>query len=355
MPEWLAEALEFADEAGDRSRQLGTLTTLAWHHFIRSLWGGAADTAEAEGFARRLAELAEELGAIDMAVHGRSLLAVMARFSGRLDEAAGAGRRCCRRLAGIVDDESYPWLGRAATFTVAVARGGADLAPPSPPVDSPDPVVGMALLVIEAALTLEGRVEEGLARLEVVDRPSVGPFGDLVEMLNGLALVLGGRAADALPWIERAVEAGRALEASARVRRGRRPGGGDHRGGGPASPGPASAVEHRPGALVLRAHARRGDAAALDALRRGRAAPGVAGPAPRAVERLAVRAGGSSAGRRLVPRKRLGIAVPDRERSPAVRTTDVDVLVRRLDVLGFERHRFSSRACIRASRAMSPP
>ena len=92
VPAWLARALEFADAAGDRSRQLGTLTTLAWHHFIRSLWGTARDTAEAEGFALRLAELGEELGAIDMAVHGRSLLAIMARFSGRLDDAAAPSR-----------------------------------------------------------------------------------------------------------------------------------------------------------------------------------------------------------------------------------------------------------------------
>ena len=111
-PEWLAEALAFADEAGDRSRQLGTLTTLAWHHFIRSLWGTAArQSAEAEGFASRLAELAEELGAVDMAVHGRSLLAIMARFSGRLDEAAASHRSARSVSAGSVDDESYPWLG----------------------------------------------------------------------------------------------------------------------------------------------------------------------------------------------------------------------------------------------------
>src|SRR6202023_3121044 len=38
VPEWLRRALEYADEAGDRSRQLTTLTTLAWPHFIRALW-----------------------------------------------------------------------------------------------------------------------------------------------------------------------------------------------------------------------------------------------------------------------------------------------------------------------------
>ena len=106
---------------GTDPRQLGTLTTLAWHHFIRSLWGTAEQSAEAEGFAVRLAELAEELGAADMVVHGRSLLAIMARFSGRLDEAARQAE-VLERLEGTVDAESYPWIGRAATFVVPVAR-----------------------------------------------------------------------------------------------------------------------------------------------------------------------------------------------------------------------------------------
>ena len=138
VPEWLAQALEFADETGDRSRQLGTLTTLAWHHFIRSLWGTARDTAEAEGFARRLAELAEDLGALDMAVHGRSLLAIMARSSGRLDEAAHHAA-VLQRLGGILDHDHFPWLGWAAVFAVSVARGAPDVAPPLPPRPRPIP------------------------------------------------------------------------------------------------------------------------------------------------------------------------------------------------------------------------
>ena len=85
---WLAEALEYADATGDRSKQLNTLTTLAWNHFLRSFYGRAQDMAEAEGFGRRLAGLAEELGAHELAVQGWSLLTVMARLSGRLAEAA---------------------------------------------------------------------------------------------------------------------------------------------------------------------------------------------------------------------------------------------------------------------------
>ncbi len=275
VPQWLADALAFADEAGDRSRQLGTLTTLAWHHFIRSLWGGAPDTAEAEGFAGRLAELAEELGSIEMAVHGRSLLAVMARFGGRLDEAAAQAERL-QGFTGLSADESHPWLGLAAIFTVAVACGAAHLAPPSPPVESPDPVVGMALYLIEAALTLEGRVEEGLARLEHVARPSIGPFSDLVEMLNGLTLILGGRGDDALPFVERALEAGQALRAPPALAAAAALAA-EVTGAGDLPPRPAS-VASIAEALVVRAHAAAGDAAALESLRRGArtlAAPGL--------------------------------------------------------------------------------
>jgi len=266
VPGWLDQALEFADQAGDRSRQLGTLTTLAWHHFMRSLWGTSGATAEAEGFALRLAELAEERGDIDMAVHGQSLLAVMARFSGRLD-AAAQHAEALQRFGGLVDEEDYPWLGRAAIFCVSVARGASDLASPVPPVSSPDPVVGMALLVIEAELTLAGRTDEALARCEVAPRPSVGPFGDLTGVLSSLALIVGGRAADALPWVERTIESARALDAppaAAAAAALRAEITGDATGLPPA-PASAGSVEE---ALILRAHAASGDASALDALRR---------------------------------------------------------------------------------------
>jgi tetratricopeptide (TPR) repeat protein len=266
VPAWLAQALEFADAAGDRSRQLGTLTTLAWHHFIRSLWGTARDTAEAEGFALRLAELGEERGATDMAVHGRSLLAIMARFGGRLDDAAGQAQ-ALQRFSALVDDDSYPWIGWAATFSVAVARGAPGLAAPVAPVSSPDPVVGMALLVIGTELTVAGRVDEALVRFDGVDRPGLGPFGDLAGVLNGLALVLGGRRDEALPWVERAALSARALEAPPAMAAAaalRAEITGDMAG---VPPAPASATSLSE-ALVLRAHAAAGDTAALATLRR---------------------------------------------------------------------------------------
>jgi len=274
VPEWLAQALEFADEAGDRSRQLGTLTTLAWHHFIRSLWGTPHDTAEAEGFALRLAELAEELGALDMAVHGRSLLAVTARFTGRFDEAAHHAA-VLQRMSGILDDDRFPWLGRAAMFSVSVARGATGVAPPLPPAPTPDPVVGMALLVVEAELTVGGRVDEALTRFDTAERPGLGPFGDLAGMLNGLALVLADRGTEALPWVERAALAARAIDApptavAAAALRAEITG--ETTGSVPA-PETATSISE---ALVLRSLAVRGDATARHAL--GRCASQLAMP-----------------------------------------------------------------------------
>ncbi|MGD0380708.1 MAG: adenylate/guanylate cyclase domain-containing protein [Acidimicrobiales bacterium] len=266
VPDWLAQALAFADETGDRSRQLGILTTLAWHHFIRSLWGTAADTAEAEGFALRLAQLGQELAAFDLVVHGRSLLAIMARFTGRLDEAARHAE-VLSRLSGVVDDDHFPWLGWAATFAVTAARGATDVAPPPPPESSLDPVVGMGLLVIEAELTVGGRLAEALARFDGAEHPGLGPFGDLVGLLQGLAFVLAGRSAEALPWVDRADQAAHALQAPATVTaaaalRSEITGASTDL---PPTPTSAASVSE---ALVLRSYAARGDASALDALRR---------------------------------------------------------------------------------------
>ena len=88
VPRWLAEALAFADEAGDRIKQVGALSSLAWHHFQRSLWGGPADTAAAEGFALSSPRSPRMSAPTTNAMHGRSLLAIIARLEGRIGVAA---------------------------------------------------------------------------------------------------------------------------------------------------------------------------------------------------------------------------------------------------------------------------
>jgi hypothetical protein len=260
---WLADALEFADAAGDRSRQINVLTTLTWNHFIRSFCGATQDMAEAEGFARRLAEVAEELGARDQAMQGWSLLAIMARLSGRQEEATEQAN-ALQRVSGA-GHHNEPWLGWAASFVVAVAAGAA---PPFPPHTSRDPVVGMAEIVIEAELTMAGRVGETLERVETIERPQLGPLADLARVFHALALVLAGRVDEARPWIERASAAARALNATttaaaaaalwAEIT-------GDT-SGLRAVPRSAHSVTDM---LVLRAYVSQGDAEAGEVLRRG--------------------------------------------------------------------------------------
>jgi tetratricopeptide (TPR) repeat protein len=225
---WLAEALEYADAAGDRSKQLNTLTTLTWNHFIRSFCGRASDMAEAERFARRLAELAEDLGARDQAVQGWSLLAVMARLSGRLEEAAEhAG--ALQRSTGNASHRD-PWLGRAAIFSVTVAGGAVETPPPDPPPTSPDPVIRMASLLIDAELTLAGRVDEALHRTETISRPDLGTIADLAQVFQALAL-RPGRSGGRGATVGRARRGGRPRARCA-----------DHGGGGGRPAGPRSSA-----------------------------------------------------------------------------------------------------------------
>jgi class 3 adenylate cyclase/tetratricopeptide (TPR) repeat protein len=213
VPTWLAHALEFADAAGDRKRIVSTLTTLMWNNHFRSFCGGPAEVATAEGFARRLADLAEELGVLDIAVHAWSLLVVMARSSGRIAEATERAAEL-QRLLGSVQSGDV-WLGWAATYSAAVAGGASGATPPWPPEGSMDPVVRVASLMIEGELILAGRVGEALEHLERGNRPDLGVMSDLVGLFRALALVLAGREAEALPFVDRAIVAAERLHAEA--------------------------------------------------------------------------------------------------------------------------------------------
>ena len=264
VPRWLAEALRHADAAGDRSRQVNTLTTLSWNHYLRCFCGRPQDMAEAEGAALRLAALAEELGARDQAVQAWCLLAIMARFSGRLEEASERLASLQRAAASAPDRD--PWLGWAAGFAVTVARGAREAAPPFPPNTSADPVNGMAELVIEAELTLAGRLHDALDRVGTATRPELGPVSDLARVFHALALVLAGRPDEALPWVERTANAARVLnartagEAAAALRA-------EITGNADDLPPRPDAARGLTDMLVLRAHAALGDPSALAILR----------------------------------------------------------------------------------------
>ena len=215
VPGWLADALEFADEAGDRSKQTTALSPLAWHHFLRSLWGGPGDTMEAERFALRLAETSEGLGSTEMAIHGRSLLAVMARYGGRLQVAEAHATALARHLQA--QHHNDPWLGWATSFVVAVAGGATQAAAPFPPLTSPDPVAGVAAMLIQTELLFTGRVDEVLEHFPQAPLVDGNPMSDKIGMLCALALVLAGRSGEARPWAQRANSAARTLESRAGI------------------------------------------------------------------------------------------------------------------------------------------
>ena len=275
---WLADALDYADQAGDRARQATTLVTLAWRHFFTSLGGTAAECRLAEEYLARLTAVAEDLGLTDMAFHSHSLRAVLARLTGRFDTA----REEAAALARINDPTGHhneSWLAWAAGFTVAVATGSAEAAAPFPPEDTSDPVVAMAGTIVEAGLVLGGRLDEAVSRRER-DHPLLeGHLADLGKLFSALALALVGRGSDALPILDRVVAAAGVLGAGP-IERGARALAAELSGAVPevevvsSGPGDPSIAD----ALVLRARARRGDAAALAglaAMAEALAAPGL--------------------------------------------------------------------------------
>ena len=210
---WLSEALEFAEKAGDRSREMTVLTTLAWHQFFRSFCGGKDEVAAASKSARRMAQLAEEFGAKDLAIHGWSLLAYMNRMSGDLDRASKCTMALERVSRGLRPTER--WLAWAATFSVTVARGERGMTPPFPPETSSDPVTAMAALIIESELVLTGRATEGIERFEKTPHPDLGPISDLGRIFYAIVTCRLGTQGRGLPWVERCIGAARALDAPA--------------------------------------------------------------------------------------------------------------------------------------------
>lgn len=262
-PHWLADALAFADDTGDRSKQMSALSALTWSNFLRSLWGDADQVADAEAYANRLAVLGEQLGADETTMQAWSLLAVMARWTGRMDEAKGIQERLAGLLARRENRDS--WLGWAVGFAVAVAEGATSAAPPFPPAGNPDPVSGFASIIIRAELAFAGRLAEASVHSDTVYDPH-GAVADAVGVVDGLVLVLCGRVAEARPILERAVSASRALHADPVYVIGLTLL--DEIDGRPPSFPEPTEVASLVGLVQLRAHARSGSEAAVARLHR---------------------------------------------------------------------------------------
>jgi class 3 adenylate cyclase/tetratricopeptide (TPR) repeat protein len=271
---WLAEALAYADETGDRARQTTALATLAWRHFFMALGGTATESAVADDYTARLAAVAEEMGIVDMAVHGHSLRAVLARMSGRY-EVARAESTALARLSDPAGHRNESWLAWAAGFNVAMATGSVDAAPPFPPEDTADPVLAMAGTIVEAGLILGGRFDEAVAR-RYHDHPLLqGHLADLGALYSALGLVLADRGPEATPLLERVVAAARLLGASPAERAARALLA--ELAGAAPDVEPVSQEPSLADALVLRARARQGaaEAGALEKVAEALCAPGL--------------------------------------------------------------------------------
>jgi hypothetical protein len=215
VPGWLTEGVRYAEEVGDRSRQMGALVPLAWHLFFRSRLGDTDATAEAEVRARQIVDLADELGAHEFCTHGLALGASLARLAGRLDDAAAMAEEARRVLeAGLVKERA---LVEAALFTVALTTdgGGGQQPPRAPRTD--DPALAMGRMIVAESLALAGRPEEGL---EFLKSGGALPAVESLEALPvgfgvGLALVLAGHPAEARRWLETALTAAEAGAAEA--------------------------------------------------------------------------------------------------------------------------------------------
>ena len=183
VEEWLHDSLAYAVELGDRSRHLSALTSLSWHHFLRSRLGGPAETAVARAWIDETIALASELGTTDALLQALCLQANLARLEGRLAEARELVARAQR--IGPVDS-------RGERALLRVVSASLDTGSPFEPLTDTDPFSSVAAVIqLETAL-FEGRVPEVLAIDGRPDRSNLGRHEVLVGYVPfaaGMAVV----------------------------------------------------------------------------------------------------------------------------------------------------------------------
>ncbi|MGH9012891.1 MAG: adenylate/guanylate cyclase domain-containing protein [Acidimicrobiia bacterium] len=213
VPDWLEDGLRYADDIGDRSRQLGALVSLAWHHYLRARLGGDADTRTADDYATRLASLGAEVGGNEFHAHGTCMRSNLARLAGRLDDA----RNLAEQVRHYLDDGNprEATLSRAVIFGIDITDPACEPATPLP-VDSADPVVAVSALIVGEAQLLAGRADDATAYFDATGRfPALGPVAPVAPGLtSGLAHVLAGRFAKAVTPLEPAIGAAEAIHSA---------------------------------------------------------------------------------------------------------------------------------------------
>jgi tetratricopeptide (TPR) repeat protein len=213
VPDWLEDGLRYADDIGDRSRQLGALVSLAWHHYLRARLGGDADTRTADDYATRLASLGAELGSNEFHAHGTCMRSNLARLAGRLDDA----RNLAEQVRHYLEDGNprEATLSRAVIFGIDITDPACEPATPLP-VDSVDPVAAVSVLIVGEAQVLAGRADEATAYFAATGRfAELGPVAPLAPgLMSGLAYVLAGRFPEAATELEPAIAAAEAVRSA---------------------------------------------------------------------------------------------------------------------------------------------
>ena len=282
--EWLEAALGSAEELRDLSQQRDVRIALTWHHFIRSRWGGDADTAEVRAHAGRLAELAAGLGDVANEAQARAVLTYLARMGGRWEEAERLSLSLRRRP--VEGGSSIETLVGAVLVSLDLPARAAEPMQLSRPVRTADPLSVLAAAIEAEALAFAGRADEAWEHLERRGHVAPAALGAvLVDLCAAMVLTLLGRHDEAISRLEpvlpacEAIHAGPARTAARALLAEGLLAGGDRAGAralveatnGQDSGGLA-------GALALRAHARLGvpgAAAQLEAAARALRAPGL--------------------------------------------------------------------------------
>jgi tetratricopeptide (TPR) repeat protein len=187
--DWLEEALLDADDRGDRTAQMSSLISLAWHRFMRDRYGGPDELAAIDDAAQRASALAREFGVPEFEAYGLCIAAIVARLAGRMEEATALAGQAC-----ALDLETAPstrLLSRIIADAVGLARGG-----PSPAVDrieGADPVASMAAVIRTEALLFaglihgegDGLMSRGRPNLEALEWLVGGVVGALETLRRG--------------------------------------------------------------------------------------------------------------------------------------------------------------------------
>ncbi len=148
---WMHENLSYSLELGDRSRHLGALVSLSWHHFLKSRLGGPVQTGEANLWTDEAISLSTELGQSSTLLQMLCLRANLARMAGRLGVARDTVARA-RRMGAL---ESAGERALLQAINASIESGVA-----FEPYTETDVFTSIASVVQMESALLEGRFHE---------------------------------------------------------------------------------------------------------------------------------------------------------------------------------------------------